>query len=182
MAEGNDVEQSQSRFISINKGRIIFAPDKTIVVKVKEGQVIIPGGAVVMIDENSADSAIFDLHQTGKNGVKVVSEGKMIDLHPGRMLFLSKGSKSNFEEIDHDCKLIGYQNPVHKKLSDDVTAFSMRFSIPSAIKKVQPFRKMMDSKDKNDRAVINKLLLNAVLLREHMPYKGPFMSTANINP
>lgn len=182
VAEGNDVEQSQSRFISINKGRIIFAPDKTIVVKVKEGQVIIPGGAVVMIDENSADSAIFDLHQTGKNGVKVVSEGKMIDLHPGRMLFLSKGSKSNFEEIDHDCKLIGYQNPVHKKLSDDVTAFSMRFSIPSAIKKVQPFRKMMDSKDKNDRAVINKLLLNAVLLREHMPYKGPFMSTANINP
>ncbi|HMP51607.1 MAG TPA: hypothetical protein PKD05_08630, partial [Candidatus Melainabacteria bacterium] len=42
VAEGNDVEQSQSRFISINKGRIIFAPDKTITVKVKEGQVIIP--------------------------------------------------------------------------------------------------------------------------------------------
>ena len=180
--EGNLVKQMEERFISIDNGNIVFAPDKTIVVKVKEGKVIIPGGSVVFISENGADSAIYDLHQTGANGVKVVSEGKMMSLHPGKMIFLSKAKTSNFGHIDHQCKIIGHRNPQHKQLSDDVRAFAVNFSIPSAIKKVQPFRKMMKSSDKKDKVVIKKLLMNAVLLKEAMPYQGPYMSTGHINP
>ncbi|MBZ0188736.1 MAG: hypothetical protein K8F91_21005, partial [Candidatus Obscuribacterales bacterium] len=113
--------------------------------------------------------AIYDLHQTSGNGVKVISEGKMIALHPGNMIFLSRENTDDFSKIDHDCKLIGYNDPRHKKLSDNVDAFSMDFSIPSVIKKVQPFRHMMNSTEKRDRLMIRKLIMNAVLLRDQMP-------------
>ncbi|MBK9140851.1 MAG: S-layer family protein [Candidatus Melainabacteria bacterium] len=181
--EGNIIaNSSENGYLDLDRGNIIFAPDKDIVVSVNEGTVHIPAGAIVAILENGADSAILDLHQSGPNGVKIVSERKLISLHPGKMIVLSRSTSDDFEEINHECKQIGYMNPKTKQLSKEVRAFGMYFSIPSAIKKLQPLRTMVSSHERQDQKTLQKLLMNSVLLREQLPYKGPFMTTANINP
>jgi len=181
--EGNVIAKaSENGYLDLDRGNIIFAPDKDIVVSLNEGTVHIPAGAVVAVMENGADSAILDLHQSGPSGVKIVSENKLLSLHPGKMIVLSRSKSDSFEDIEHECKQIGYMNPKTKQLSNDVRAFGMYFSIPSAIKKLQPLRNMVSSRDRQDQKTMQKLLMNAVLLREQLPYKGPFMTTANINP
>ena len=78
-----------------------------------------------------------------------------------------------------EAKIIGYRNPNYYKINDDMDVFLADFSLPSALKKIVPLRKMFKSDDKADRKLVRKILMNAVLLQAHNPSQGAFQSPPN---
>ncbi|HIA54971.1 MAG TPA: hypothetical protein EYN91_23295 [Candidatus Melainabacteria bacterium] len=144
------------------------------VVGTHEGNVHIPAGAIAFIMENGNDVAIFDFHQTNTKSIRVVSGGKLITLDPGRMVLLSREKTDNFEEIAHHCRCIGYRHAKTEQLNDSIRAFAMDFSIPSALNAVMPFKQMLASSVPQEKKVIEKLMMDAVLLQESTAFRGPF--------
>ncbi|HIN63788.1 MAG TPA: hypothetical protein EYM95_04045 [Candidatus Obscuribacterales bacterium] len=165
---------TKDNFFNLNKGNVIFAPSRDMVVGTHEGNVHIPAGAIAFIMENGNDVAIFDFHQTNTKSIRVVSGGKLITLDPGRMVLLSREKTDNFEEIAHHCRCIGYRHAKTEQLNDSIRAFAMDFSIPSALNAVMPFKQMLASSVPQEKKVIEKLMMDAVLLQESTAFRGPF--------
>ena len=165
---------TKDAFFNLNKGNVIFAPSRDMVVGTHEGNVHIPGGAIAFIMENGNDVAIFDFHQNGMKSVKIVSGGKLITLDPGRMVLLSREKTNDYETITHHCRCIGYRNAKAEILNDSIRAFAMDFSIPSALNAVMPFKQMLASPLPQEKKLIDKLMMDAVLLQESTAFRGPF--------
>lgn len=165
---------SKDNYFNLDKGNMIFAPSKDIVVGTHEGNVHIPAGSVAFIMENGNDVAIYDFHQNGPKGIKIVSGGKLVTLDPGRMVLLSRSGATDFDAIAHHCRCIGYRHAKTQQLNSDITAFAMDFSIPSALSAVIPFKQMVASNNPSDKKTIEKIMMNAVLLQESTGYRGPF--------
>ncbi|HEY9786088.1 MAG TPA: hypothetical protein V6D17_11840, partial [Candidatus Obscuribacterales bacterium] len=161
-------------YIDLHAGNVVFAPSKNIVVGTHEGTVHIPAGAVALVMESGADVAVYDLHQRGTKGIQIVAGKKLISLDPGREVVLSRQKSSDFRDVMHDCKSIGFRSPKHEQINGDIRAFAMDFSIPSAIAKTVPLRNMMKSDDSMDRKAIRRIMMNAVLLEESTSHRGPF--------
>ena len=172
---------NQDDMLNFNSGSTLISPqDGTTSVKTKDCQVIIAKGAVAFVSDKSGnDTAVFNLHQSRPGGMKVVVGKKLINLPPGRMLLVSRQGTKDFGEVKHEAKIIGYRNPNYYKINDDMDVFLADFSLPSALKKIVPLRKMFKSDDKADRKLVRKILMNAVLLQAHNPSQGAFQSPPN---
>lgn len=172
---------TKESFFNLNQGNVLFMPNKDIVVGTTEGRVFIPAGSMAFIMQSGNEVAIFDLHQRGKNGIQVVAGDKLITMDPGRMVLLSNQKASSLDQLGHEALTVAYRQPQAEKINDNLTAHGADFSLPSAFHNVQPLQRLLNSERPEERRIVQKLLMNAVLLEEQTNYRGPFR-TVDIHP
>lgn len=130
----------------------------------------------MFIMENGNDVDIYDLHQSKLDAVKVVSGKKLIALNPGRLLVLSRQQTRDFDKVSGQMRCIGYRNAREEDINDDIKAFAMDFSIPSALTMVIPLQRMMTADSGSAQKAIDKVLRDSALLMELTASAGPFKS------
>ena len=160
------------------EGNLVFAPDHDITVYFGEGKLFIPADSVVFVMKTNDSVAIYDLHQRGQGAVSVVSNKKLIQLDPGRLLVLTKQPGRDFDRVGGQFRIVGYRNPRQQDLSDELRAFAMDFSLPSALTNVLPLKQMLDSGNRLDQIAIQRVLKNSALLGELTGAAGPYRSSA----
>ena len=85
----NIAEGTGNNFFNLDRGNVVFAPDKDIVVGTHEANIYIAGGSAVFVMETGHDVAVYSLHQGSKGSVKIVSDKTLIPMDPGRFIVLT---------------------------------------------------------------------------------------------
>ena len=157
---------TQTNYISLDSGNILVSPDKDIIIGTQEGVVSIGSGAAIFVMESGIDTVIYDLYQARPEQVSVVVNKHKLVMQPGCMLVLTKEKTKDFEQLAANCHSISYRRAQEIDLKEDtINAFVANFSIFSALVKIQPLKELVDSKDRKDQQLLNKLLKSAVMLR-----------------
>lgn len=170
-------ETAGSKF-GLVEGNLVFAPEHDITVHFNEGKLFIPADSVVFVMKTKDSVGIYDLHQRGQGGVSVVASKKLIQLDPGRLLVLTSQPGRDFDRVGGQFRMVGYRNARQQDLSDDLRAFAMDFSLPSALTNVLPLKQMLDSSNRLDQIAIQRVLKDGALLGELTGAAGPYKSSA----
>src|SRR6202035_2939105 len=75
--------------LNINRGNVLVAPDKDIIVSTHEGNLQISSGAIAFVMESGHDVVIYDLRQSGPKQLTVMVNQHQLNLHPGHMMVLT---------------------------------------------------------------------------------------------
>jgi hypothetical protein len=168
---------SRGNYLVLEKGKILFSPTQDIVVKTKEGNVLIAAHSVAYVIETGNDVAVYNLCSSRPQAVRVLVGKKVIDVGPGRQIVLTKKKNPIFEQVN-PATSIAYRNVRLEEVENGVTAFGSDFSIPSAISQITPLKTMLVSSEKEDSKVLRRVLKSSVILSQLTGSNGIF-KTAN---
>jgi hypothetical protein len=163
--------RSESGFIApsncfnLDSGNILVSPDRDIAISTSEGVVSIGSGATIFVMASTKGMVIYDLNQTKPKQVSIVVNRHKLVMEPGHMLVLTRQKAKNFEELEANCHRVSYRRPKEIDLhEDDMTAFAAGFSISSALVKIMPLKQLVNSTEKRDQLLLDKLIKTAVIL------------------
>lgn len=162
-------ESSQTGYLNISAGNLVVCPRKKLVVASNDVSVHLKKGCSVFLSKENNNFAVLNLNENWPGGVRVLANKYLITVAPGHMLFFSEIDSDTKSEnaVHHSCLCINHEEMQCKKLTNNLVAYGTEFSIESAIKHIEPLKEMMKSKKRWQRRLINRLLLNAVLLNEY---------------
>jgi len=163
-----------SNYLNIDRGNILLAPGKEIIVGTHEGNVYMLPGSIAFVMESGADVCIYSLRQSGPKQVSVLVNKHRIFLHPGQMMVLTRQNVHDFENIDADCHMVSYHSAQEVIMPEkEVKVFVAEYSIASAFLAIEPLQQLIDSDDKQDKIAMNQIVKSAVML-------GNFASTVDM--
>lgn len=113
--------------------------------------------AIVYVQYKEEQTLVLNLHQSHTKQVKVITPKLNIVLAPARFCFI--GEHFNIPNNIHVYNV--------NKLADDIYIGS--YTIIDALKYIPELHKLSVSNDKNDRKILNKILLTASILQGSMP-------------
>ena len=158
--------QSNNNFFDLQKGFVLFMPNKDIQVQTREGLVMIPKGAAAWVMETGNDVAIYDLHDTIHTGsVKVTVNKKEFTLAPGKELLLTRNQSAKFAELNPGNEL-GYRNVTSSNLGSGIKAYICDFSIAHGITNVPVINNLLLSHDSAHNKAARQMLRNAAILAD----------------
>jgi adhesin HecA-like repeat protein len=172
---------SGGNVLVLDRGQVVFVPSKDIVVHTQDGEVFIPAGAVAYVIETGSDAAIYCLTRPKGRDIDVVAAKQHIPLMPGTQVVLTrrvlKGTSGKaLETLDPALHTIAFRRAEAVASGGGITALRADFSIPSALLGVAPLQAMFDSANPADKALVNHMLKDAVILTSMdrgMPYRRP---------
>ena len=157
---------TQTNYFNLDSGNILISPERDLIIGTEEGLVSIGSGATIFVMESRTDMIIYDLYQTKPKQVSVTINNHKLVMEPGCMLVITKEKTRSFEELNANCHSIRYRKAQEIDLQESaVSAFVANFSIFSALVRIQPLKQLVDSKDKRDQLLLQKLLKSAAMLR-----------------
>ncbi|MEI9914206.1 MAG: hypothetical protein WDN66_04515 [Candidatus Saccharibacteria bacterium] len=143
----------------------MVSPDRDIAINTGNATVSIASGATIFVMSSTAGMIIYDLNQTKPKQVSVVVHKHKLILEPGHMLVLTRQKAKSFEELEANCHRVSYRRPEEINLpGDDMTAFAAGFSISSALTRIIPLKQLINSNEKRDQILLDKLIKTAVIL------------------
>ncbi len=157
---------SSDNFIDLQSGNILLSPEEDIIVKTREGKIHIGSGATVFLSACGNNMALYDLIQRKPNQVSVTTGKDRLVMEAGQMLVLTEQNTNDFEKLEGNCHVVAYHDAQSLDLnSGAMRAFKANFSILSALTTVQPLKRLMTSKSKEDKLILEKVLQSAVSSR-----------------
>jgi hypothetical protein len=168
-------------FFNLDKGYVVFAPTQDITVQTHEGNVHIAAGSTAYVMETGNDVSVYNLHDTRKGGVQIVSNNKLIVVQPGTQVLLTRNPNAHFDHLNPG-KDIGHRKAHNKDLGAGITAHISEFSIIGAFSSVPALREMIKSDNKAQQKLAHKMIKNAVILMALNPKGLPYKSSGNSNP
>lgn len=169
MLDGKNVALSMrpdSSGFTLSSGSVLLTATKDLTIDTPLGQVLVPAGAAVFLMVSDDGVAIFDLHQNRQNALQVVSEKKSMSLNPGSLLVLTRQKTRDFDKVQGQFQLVGHRNVNQESLSDEVNAFAMDFSLPSAFSNLGPLKDLLSAEGGPEKQLADMLLKNSALLAE----------------
>jgi hypothetical protein len=163
---------------NLDRGNIVFNPQKNIVVGTHEGDVYIGSGSSVLVMETGHDVIIYNLHDEARARVSVIAANKKLVLEPGRFLVLTRQNTQDFDSLVAPCHNIGYCHIKKTDLSGSIRTFYGDFSIPAALTMVVPLKRMVSSNDAMDKRAIENIIKTSAMLSIFNPQNSPFQNGA----
>ncbi len=155
-----------TNYFNLDSGNILISSENDLTIGTEEGVVSIGSGATIFVMESRTDMIIYDLYQTKPKQVSVIVNNHKLVMEPGCMLVITKEKTRNFENLSANCHSVRYRKAQEIDLQEStVNAFVANFSIMSALVRIQPLKQLVDSKDKRDQLLLQKLLKSAAMLR-----------------
>ncbi len=160
--------------IALTSGNGLFAAKSNLNIQTKMGSVKVDPGAVVMVLQNQHGTMVFNLYDERSSSVHIDTGNGVTHLAPGKQIFLTDKNYDSLEEISPS--EIGYRNSKEGRVGD-LRSFKAEFSMFSALSSVPGLRSLVNSPDKADQKLLNKLLVAAaaysVLDKEKTPFNSP---------
>jgi len=170
-ADTNIRDKSENGFIAtsncfnLDKGNILVSPDRDISINTYEGTVSIASGATIFVMASTQGIVVYDLNQTKPKQVSIVVNKHKLVMEPGLMLVLTRQKTKNFEELEANCHGVSYHRPEKIELQGgNMTAFAAGFSISSALVRIIPLKQLVNSSERRDQLLLDKLIKSAVIL------------------
>ncbi len=152
-------------YIDLKGGNILLNAERDIVVGTWSGNIRVRAGAIAFIMASDKDIAIYDLLQTKPKQISVTVSKNRIFMKPERMLVLTEQEAKNFESLEVDCHRIAYRNVQPLDLNGQceiIRGFGADFSVAEAVITIQPLRQLAISRNREDRATVQKMLKESV--------------------
>ena len=146
-----------AKHVALSHGSVVFAPQIDTHVQTPFGVVSIKAHSLVLVLASCDSLGVYDLDDNCKGAVKVAVGGKELTLRPGRSAIVTHAHISSLEQIN-PAQLFGYRGVMSHALSEKHKGFTCEFSLPQAIKCVQPLKQMMASDHPKARQLANHLL------------------------
>ncbi len=157
--------ESGNDFIDLESGNVLLNQEQDIVVSTREGKLYIGSKTTVFVCECGNTVVVFDLVQSKPNQIFVVVGKDRLTMKPGQMLVLTKDNINDFEKLEVTCQAVVHRNARPLNLDNGVVnAFIANFSIPSALVMIQPLNRLIISKSKEDKLLLERLMKSAALL------------------
>ncbi|MBS1997610.1 MAG: hypothetical protein JSS86_14915, partial [Cyanobacteria bacterium SZAS LIN-2] len=149
----------------LERGSVVFAPTKDIVVQTAYGPLEIAAKSVVLVMSFRHGLAIYNLHDLRANAVciKVNDSDKKIALIPGRAAVITGTNVRAFEQIN-PAQLFAYRNLRCRNIGESKQVFLSEFHTLQAISCVQPLKEMLRSKDAGAQKISGQLLKTSAIL------------------
>lgn len=168
-------------FFNLDKGYVVFAPTQDITVQTHEGNVHIAAGSTVYVMETGNDVAVYNLHDSRKGGVQIVSNNRLLTVQPGTQVLLTRNPNAHFDHLNPG-KDIGHRKAHNRDLGGGITAHISEFSIIGAFSSVPALRDMIKSDNKAQRHLAHKMIKNAVILMALNPKGLPYKASGASSP
>ncbi len=170
-----------NKYFELVSGNIVFAPDEDITVATQYGKVYLKAGSITFFMNTGNEVGVYDLHDTFPGDIKAFDAAREVSLqHPGSLMILTKNSVRTFDGVDSYLRWIAYRGIEKHGDQNTVRVFTGEFSIPSALTYVLPLREMRASKEDLDKAAIEKVIKDAVIL-QHMRAGFPYKSDRGLS-
>lgn len=179
VASGIDIYgEPTGHVFTLNRGNVVFAPTRNIVVSAKEGNVHISAGSIVLVMETGADTAVLNLHDTRAGAVTIVAGRKLLTVPMGNQVVLTRRQNADFDKVNPGTR-IGYRNILENDIGDGLKAYSAEFSIASALASIKPLREILTADNLQERAAGRQLVKNAASLALVTVSKGAYRTTGD---
>ncbi len=152
--------RSMRNYIDFEGGNILLNPETDIVVGTRLGNIDVKSGAIAFIMHAGKDLVIYDLCQTKPKQISILVTKRRIYIEPGRMLVLTGQDVKDFENLEA-CHHIAYCNVQFFDLNaqhEIMKGFIADFSVSAAIIAIGPLRQLSVSKNREDKAIVEKIL------------------------
>jgi len=146
------------------RGVVVCHPDANITVCTKFGDINVRKGSVVLLTIIDDCLGIHSLHQSSMTSVTWVADGVTCQLYPGKQLIITPTKIRNSDELPSAYQKLVYRHVEEIPIDKYKRGFYMDFSIPSALASVKPLKQMLFSGNRRDKAAINKVLKDNVIL------------------
>lgn len=154
----------------LDKGAVLFAPDSSITVTTKEGDVHINAGAIALIIEDGHDVAVLDLSDAHSGDVSFsgTTGGALV---PGQLVVLTRDGSARFDDVN-PAPAVALRRTERVQAKNGITAYTSEFSILSCLKLSNLYQRMKQTS--TTRAALDRILHTAASLqiatRAHGPY------------
>jgi hypothetical protein len=172
-SKGDIDDLRTSKTIQLPVGHLIVSPHETTAVRMVEGDTHISPGSLAIMAELGADGAVLNLLDTRSGGVKIEVCGKVVSLPAGKELVMTKKLNAGFDDVNPFPE-IPYRNVREYAATDTVKVFVCEFSIPEAIRTIEPIRQVLKSSRPMDRKLASKIIKTAAALQMVRRSATPF--------
>jgi fibronectin-binding autotransporter adhesin len=149
---------------ALEKGAMLLAPDQNTVVQTPHGLVSVSAGAVALLVSFEHGLAVYDLHDSHKESVMLLSGNQKISLSPGKNIVLT-GNTREFEDVN-PVKFVGYRGLSSRAISNDTKVYCSEFELLSMVQGLRPISSLVSSDNPKTRKTMGNLLKTAAILLE----------------
>ncbi|HEY9788346.1 MAG TPA: hypothetical protein V6D17_23355 [Candidatus Obscuribacterales bacterium] len=168
-----DFTQLESGNLSLDKGSVLVAPAKDLVIEHNRAKLNTAANAIVLVMASSNGLHVYNLHDERKHSVVVNAGSHRLVLAPGHHITLTDGRVRSFEDVN-PAEAIGYRSIVSQELAHGDRAFVSEFSGASAIDVVKPLRALMIADNPEARRIRNRLLKTSAIILHLTSGKPPY--------
>ncbi len=163
-------DRNPERKSNLFEGTTLFVPQHDMDVSTIHGVVHIGGKSVALISSTADGLAVYDVHDSKKGNIKVITSGETHTLSPGRHILISTDKSGEFASANA-LELIPHSDVKQVRTGKTQTVYKSEFSIPAAINSVSALKTLMKSDDPELRKTAGKIAKTASILL--------YMRTAN---
>lgn len=172
-AEGKNV------FI-LEKGNLVFHPDKPITIQSGNATIKIAGGAMVHVMRNGDDILICDMHDAHSGDVEVSVSGTRVLLAPGQQLVVTSKNAVDFSAINPN-QAVAYRNATTLDLGNGMTGYLSEVSLLSALRAYPGIQRLATSNSPKERRLLAQMMKNAAIISSTQAHKGPYIQSQHSN-
>jgi len=159
------LQRGRVKMANLSRGSVLFAPSINTLVKTPFGMISIAAKSIVLVMCYSGGIAIFDLHDTHADDVKIQIGFDKISLAPGRAAVMSQLPVASLEQCN-PAQALPYRHIQRSEVGEKITAFTSEFSLMHACQAVQPVKQLILSSKPKARRISSSLLKTAGILGE----------------
>lgn len=175
-AHGIKLSKQGDNVFTLDKGNIVFHPDKPITVHVGGATIKIAAGALVHIIRTGSDTVICDMHDSHSGDVDVSAGSKRVLLAPGQQLVISNNNSDDFAAINPNHQ-VAYRNTTKLDLGNGMTGYLSDISLVSALKANASIQKFAASSNPKERRLLAHMMKNAAIISWTQTHKGPYVQS-----
>lgn len=151
--------------VSLRSGKTMFVPNEDMIVQTPLGDVELQAGSVTIVSANDTSVALFNVHDSSKDSVSMVVDGKKLSISPGRHILVTREKGNDFAATNH-IETIQHRAVNTRALGKSLTLHSSEFSTLSAMDSVLPLRAVCSSKHPNSKKLAQKMLKTTAVIMQ----------------
>lgn len=146
----------------LQRGNLFVTAEQDVVIQTPFGEIHAKAGSVLFVMLTDSAVSVHNLHDNNSGDVFFSSGGKRLPIPVGVQL-LATESDGAFESLN-PAHGIGIRSVGKTEFPNGVKAFAGEFSMISAMRIIEPLRKLRDSDSQSDRDVANRIMRNAAIM------------------
>lgn len=128
----HDADLSHWEHQKLEQGVTLLMKAEDRVVDTRFGSVAVHGGSLVLILCDKRGLAVYNLHDTHNNAVRIIGAGPAMSLFPSEAVFVVKSSVKKFEDFN-PAQSTAYRRLTCKNIGNNLNLFHAEYSIASFI-------------------------------------------------
>jgi hypothetical protein len=157
----------------LQDGPLLLMKPENQIAEGKFGSVQVIGGSLVLILCEKRGMAVYNLHDTHNNAVKLIRDGLNLTVNPSEAAFIVTSSVKKFEDFNPS-PLTPYRKLSCHPIGDDLNLYKAEFDITSFLHSYPQLRGLLESKEPDVAKTINGMLKTTAIMTQIYNTSDPY--------